>query len=76
MALAVTLFSNLAAAFLKLEDPHQALCYAEKALRFDEGHASKLQPETGARSSLARRQHMCHHPQCTVVKRQHESLLR
>ncbi|CAJ1376063.1 unnamed protein product [Effrenium voratum] len=39
MALAVTLFSNLAAVTLKLEEPRDALDYAEKALRFDPRHA-------------------------------------
>ncbi|CAE7422520.1 PPID [Symbiodinium natans] len=38
MSLAVTLFSNLGAVSLKLEDPHQALHYTEKALRFDAAH--------------------------------------
>ncbi|CAE7695074.1 cyp41 [Symbiodinium pilosum] len=42
MSLAVTLFSNLAAAFLKLQEPHEALKYAEKALRFDAAHAKAL----------------------------------
>ena len=47
MSLAVTLFSNLAAAFLKLQEPHEALKYAEKALRFDAAHVPKLQWKMG-----------------------------
>eukprot|EP00913_Durusdinium_trenchii_P030408 g28484.t1 len=42
MALAVTLFSNLAATMLKMDEPQEALEYAEKALRFDEHHAKAL----------------------------------
>ena len=40
MSLASILFSNLAAVALKLDDPRQALHYAENALRFDMTHAS------------------------------------
>ena len=47
MSLAVTLFSNLGAVSLKLEDPHQALHYTEKALRFDAAHVSKMHLEQG-----------------------------
>ena len=38
MSLASSLFSNLAAVALKLDDHRQALQYAENALRFDMTH--------------------------------------
>ena len=42
MALAVTIFSNLAATLLKMDEPMDALEYAEKALRFDPKHVKSL----------------------------------
>ncbi|CAE7670625.1 FKBP65 [Symbiodinium sp. CCMP2592] len=42
MSLASILFSNLAAVALKLDDPRQALHYAENALRFDMTHVKAL----------------------------------
>ncbi|CAL1139827.1 unnamed protein product [Cladocopium goreaui] len=42
MALAVTIFSNLAATMLKMDEPSEALGYAEKALRFDPKHVKSL----------------------------------